>query len=265
MRPAEAFAARLGLPVRDLDLLEQALVHTSWHHEHPDAARRPQRAPRVPRRRRRQPGHLRGAVRPPSRRRRGLPERPPRRDRVDDRAGPPRRPDRPRRRSSCSARARRSAAAGAGRRSWPRRSRRSPAPCTSTSASSRSRDWLIALAAPELDAEAPIGALKSPKSRLQEYTQRRTGERPRVPARRRDRAGPREARSGSRSGSTASCWASATARRGGRPRRRPRPRRSSACAGSKASCRPMAKRRPTLPPWTAWRHDARSRGARATR
>ena len=38
MRPAEAFATRIGLPVRDLDLLEQALVHSSWHHEHRDAA-----------------------------------------------------------------------------------------------------------------------------------------------------------------------------------------------------------------------------------
>ena len=34
------------------------------------------------------------------------------------------------------------------------------------------------LAAPELEAEASIGALKSPKSRLQEHTQRATGERP---------------------------------------------------------------------------------------
>ena len=38
MRPGEAVAARLGLPVRDFDLLEQALVHTSWLHEHPDAS-----------------------------------------------------------------------------------------------------------------------------------------------------------------------------------------------------------------------------------
>lgn len=38
MRPGRAFAERLGLPVRDLDLLEQALVHSSWLHEHPDAA-----------------------------------------------------------------------------------------------------------------------------------------------------------------------------------------------------------------------------------
>ncbi len=39
MRPAAAVAARLGLPVSDLDLLDQALVHSSWLHEHPDAAR----------------------------------------------------------------------------------------------------------------------------------------------------------------------------------------------------------------------------------
>jgi ribonuclease-3 len=30
-----AFAARLGLPLRDLDLLEEALTHASWLHEHP--------------------------------------------------------------------------------------------------------------------------------------------------------------------------------------------------------------------------------------
>ena len=40
------------------------------------------------------------------------------------------------------------------------------------------RDWLIRLADPELAAEAPIVTLKSPKSRLQEFTQRRTGDRP---------------------------------------------------------------------------------------
>jgi ribonuclease-3 len=40
------------------------------------------------------------------------------------------------------------------------------------------RDWLVELASPELDAESSIGALKSPKSRLQEHTQRTTGERP---------------------------------------------------------------------------------------
>ncbi|MBA2717868.1 MAG: ribonuclease III [Chloroflexi bacterium] len=38
MRPAAALAERLGLLVGDPDLVEQALVHTSWLHEHPDAA-----------------------------------------------------------------------------------------------------------------------------------------------------------------------------------------------------------------------------------
>jgi ribonuclease-3 len=38
MGPAATAAARLGLPVRDLDLLDQALVHSSWLHEHPDEA-----------------------------------------------------------------------------------------------------------------------------------------------------------------------------------------------------------------------------------
>jgi len=40
------------------------------------------------------------------------------------------------------------------------------------------RAWLGALAAAELSAEAPPGQLKSPKSRLQELTQGRGGERP---------------------------------------------------------------------------------------
>ena len=40
------------------------------------------------------------------------------------------------------------------------------------------RSWLTGLAAPELSSGGPPAALKSPKSRLQEYTQRRTGARP---------------------------------------------------------------------------------------
>ena len=39
MARAGPFAERLGLHVRDLDLLEQALVHSSYLHEHPAAAR----------------------------------------------------------------------------------------------------------------------------------------------------------------------------------------------------------------------------------
>jgi ribonuclease-3 len=37
--PADALTERLGLPIRDRDLFAQALVHSSWLHEHPDAAR----------------------------------------------------------------------------------------------------------------------------------------------------------------------------------------------------------------------------------
>jgi ribonuclease-3 len=39
MHPADALTERLALPIRDRDLLAQALVHSSWLHEHPDAAR----------------------------------------------------------------------------------------------------------------------------------------------------------------------------------------------------------------------------------
>ena len=40
------------------------------------------------------------------------------------------------------------------------------------------RDWIHALAAEELSADLTMTSLKSPKSRLQEHTQRTTGERP---------------------------------------------------------------------------------------
>ena len=40
------------------------------------------------------------------------------------------------------------------------------------------RTWLAGLAAPELATDAAPGSFKSPKSRLQELTQRRSGERP---------------------------------------------------------------------------------------
>jgi ribonuclease-3 len=38
MHPADALSERLGLPIQDRDLLAQALVHSSWLHEHPDSA-----------------------------------------------------------------------------------------------------------------------------------------------------------------------------------------------------------------------------------
>src|SRR3954451_14304048 len=39
MQAADALIERLGLPIRDRELFAQALVHSSWLHEHPDAAR----------------------------------------------------------------------------------------------------------------------------------------------------------------------------------------------------------------------------------
>lgn len=38
MHPADALIDRLGLPITDRDLLAQALVHSSWLHEHPEGA-----------------------------------------------------------------------------------------------------------------------------------------------------------------------------------------------------------------------------------
>jgi ribonuclease-3 len=38
VHPADALAERLGLPIRNRDLLAQALVHSSWLHEHPESA-----------------------------------------------------------------------------------------------------------------------------------------------------------------------------------------------------------------------------------
>jgi ribonuclease-3 len=42
----------------------------------------------------------------------------------------------------------------------------------------QTRDWIVGLAAPEIERDEPIITLKSPKSRLQEYTQRTAGNRP---------------------------------------------------------------------------------------
>ena len=82
VHPADALAERLGLPVRDLRPARAGAHPQQLAPRAPRRRARPQRAARVPRRRRRQPRHLRGAVRAPSRRRRGRPVRPPRRDRL---------------------------------------------------------------------------------------------------------------------------------------------------------------------------------------
>jgi len=177
VRPGEAFAARIGLPVRDLDLLEQALVHSSWHHEHRDAA----------------VGHNERLeflgdsvvnlaisealyVRHPDDDEGYLSAR---RAAIVSTTGLAR----------LAGRIDLGQALLLGEGEAQRSGRRRPSLLASTFEAVAGalyldlgfepvRDWLIGLAGPELNAEAPIGALKSPKSRLQEYTQRRSGDRP---------------------------------------------------------------------------------------
>ena len=177
MRPGEAFAQRIGLPVRDIDLLEQALVHSSWHHEHRDEG----------------VGHnerlefLGDAVvnlaisealygRHPDDDEGYLSAR---RAAIVSTAGLAR----------LAGRIDLGSALLLGEGEAQRSGRLRPLLLASTFEAvagalyldlgfDRVRDWLIEVAAPELAADAPIGALKSPKSRLQEYTQRRSGDRP---------------------------------------------------------------------------------------
>jgi ribonuclease-3 len=177
VRPAEAFAARIGLPVRDLALLEQALVHSSWHHEHRDVAL----------------GHnerlefLGDAVV----------------NLAISEALYARHPDDDEgylsaRRAAIVSTAGLARLAGRielgsylllGEGEAQRSGRRRPSLLASTFEAVAGAlyldlgfapvsEWVVGLAATELVAEAPIGVLKSPKSRLQEYTQRRTGDRP---------------------------------------------------------------------------------------
>ena len=177
MRPAEAFAARIGLPVRDLDLLEQALVHASWLHEHPEDA----------------PGHnerlefLGDAVvnliisealytRHP-----------------DDDEG-----DLSARRAAIVSTSGLARLAGRidlgsalllGEGESRRSGRRRPTLLASSFEAlagalyldlgfAAVREWLVALAEHELTQDSTILSLKSPKSRLQEYTQQHSGGRP---------------------------------------------------------------------------------------
>ena len=177
MRPGEAVAARLGLPVRDLDLLEQALVHTSWLHEHPDAAA----------------GHnerlefLGDAVVNLA-----ISEALYARYPVDDegvlsarRAVIVSTPGLAR----LASRIELGDALLLGEGESARGGRHRPSLLASSFEALAGalyldlgfepvRAWLIALAGPELTADPAIGSLKSPKSRLQEHTQRRSGIRP---------------------------------------------------------------------------------------
>ncbi len=177
MRPAEAFAARLGLPVRDLGLLEQALVPSSWHHEHPDVAA----------------GHnerleFLGDSVVNLALSQALYARHPTDDEGDLSA----------RRAAIVSTTGLARLAGRidlgsamllGEGESRRSGRRRPSLLASTFEAvvgalyldmgfGPVRDWIIGLAEPELVAEAPIGVLKSPKNRLQEFTQRRSGDRP---------------------------------------------------------------------------------------
>ena len=177
MRPGQAVAKRLGLPVRDLDLLEQALIHSSWLHEHPDAAR----------------GHnerleFLGDVVVNLTISEALYARHPHDDEGALSA----------RRAAIVSTSGLSRLAGRielgsylllGEGESQRSGRRRPSLLASSFEAltgalyldlgyDRVRRWLQELAEPELALEAPVLSLKSPKSRLQEYTQRRSGERP---------------------------------------------------------------------------------------
>ena len=177
MRPADTFAARLGLPIRDPALFEQALTHSSYLHEHRDTVS----------------GHnerlefLGDAVvtlvigealfrlRP------------------DDDEGVLS----ARRAAIVSAqglaRIARRIDLGEALRLGEGESRRDGRTRVSLLASGleavvgaiyvdlgydAARDWLLEQAAPELTSDAPLSSLKSAKSRLQEHTQRVNGERP---------------------------------------------------------------------------------------
>ena len=177
MRPADALAARLGLPVGDSGLLEQALVHTSWLHEHPDAAA----------------GHnerlefLGDAVVNLAISEALFAAHP-----ADDEGMLSAR------RASIVSTVGLARLAGRidlgpslflGEGEAQRGGRRRPSILASALEAmagalylelgyDATRDWLLAIAALELSVDPPVSSLKSSKSRLQEFTQRRTGSRP---------------------------------------------------------------------------------------
>jgi len=174
---AQVLAARLGLQVRDLELLAQALTHTSWLHEHPEAAR----------------GHnerleflgdvvvslaVSGALyaRHPEDDEGALSAR---RAAIVSTPGLAR----------LAGRIELGELLLLGEGESQRGGRRRPSLLASSFEAivgalyldlgwDAVAAWLIDLAAPELTSDGPPAALKSPKSRLQEYTQRRTGARP---------------------------------------------------------------------------------------
>lgn len=177
MSPADPFAARLGIEVGDPALLHQALVHSSHLHEHPDVA--PNHNERLE--------YLGDAVvnlaisqalyaRHPNDDEGLLSAR---RAAIVSTTGLAR----------LAGRIDLGEALLLGEGESTRGGRRRPSLLASAFEAvcgalyldvgfDRTRDWLVALAAPELADDVPPASLKSPKSRLQEYTQRTRGERP---------------------------------------------------------------------------------------
>jgi ribonuclease-3 len=177
MRPAAALVERLGLPVRDLDLLQQALIHSSYLHEHRDlAAGHNERLEFLgdsvvslaisDALYRRHPDDDEGVLSA-------------RRASIVSTAGLAR----------LAARLELGEYLLLGEGESQRGGRRRPALLASAFEAlvgavyldlgfDAASGFVTALATPELTSDRPLGALKSPKSRLQEYTQRLSGERP---------------------------------------------------------------------------------------
>jgi ribonuclease-3 len=174
---AQAYALRLGFRVRDEGLIQQALVHSSWLHEHPDEARGHNERLE----------HLGDAVVNLAISQ-ALYERFPDDDEGDLSA---------RRAAIVSTPGLAQLATridlgevlllGEGEAQRDGRSR--PGLLASSFEALAGalyldqgfdavRAWVVDLATPELELDSSVGALKSPKSRLQEHTQRTTGERP---------------------------------------------------------------------------------------
>jgi ribonuclease-3 len=177
MRPAAALAERLGLPVRNLDLLQQALIHSSYLHEHRDLATGHNERLEFlgdsvvslaisDALYRRHPGDDEGVLSA-------------RRASIVSTAGLAR----------LASRLELGEYLLLGEGESQRGGRRRPALLASAFEAlvgalyldfgyGAASGFVAALAGPELTSDRPLGALKSPKSRLQEYTQRLSGERP---------------------------------------------------------------------------------------
>jgi len=177
VRPASGLAARLGLPVRDLDLLGQALVHSSYLHEHPGlVAAHNERLEFLgdavvnlvvsEALYTRHPGDDEGTLSA-------------RRAAIVSTAGLARLAGR------IELGAWLLLGAGESRRGGRLRPSLLASGFEALAGAlyldlgyEATRDWLVGLARPEIEADLPLGTLKSPKSQLQEYTQQRLGQRP---------------------------------------------------------------------------------------